>query len=401
MKLLLGGVPLGCDNIGDEAIIACVIKLIRSLVSEADLTVCTRDRENTSRLLAVETAPLYGFPPNPMLPEFSSFVKQFDAFIWFGATGLSDYPDTALSLLEAAQHVGVKTLVWCVGMDDELNPAFFKVQGKKKRLLSLLSFGHFNGVERYEAYLRKRVRQRIHDTLSKCSLVAVRDPESAGELSKCGLDNVIVSADTAILQDTSPTPPLPVIDSIRRIGFCISAQRELSQKHQLLELWKRLLQLPNTHLVLIPMNPQTDKTLMQNLASEIPQKEKIELLESSDPAIVQACAAQCRVVVSSRLHLLILASNANVPIIGIERGSKIRNWLHNFNDTPAGTVANCDFDGIYQRILEILSTPPDAFSTSINTQMELLHTRLHTASQYLKATLKEATAMDMPHKRKA
>ena len=35
MKLLLGGVPLGCDNIGDEAIIACVVKLIRSLVNDA------------------------------------------------------------------------------------------------------------------------------------------------------------------------------------------------------------------------------------------------------------------------------------------------------------------------------------------------------------------------------
>ncbi|MBQ9367879.1 MAG: polysaccharide pyruvyl transferase family protein, partial [Victivallales bacterium] len=118
MKLLLGGVPLGCDNIGDEAIIACVVKLIRGLLPEADLAVCTRDRDNTSRQLNVQTAPLFGFPPTPMLKEFCSFVRQFDAFVWFGATGLSDYPDTALSLLEAAQDANVKTLVWSVGMDD-------------------------------------------------------------------------------------------------------------------------------------------------------------------------------------------------------------------------------------------------------------------------------------------
>ena len=29
MKVLLGGIPLGCDNIGDEAIIACVVKMLK------------------------------------------------------------------------------------------------------------------------------------------------------------------------------------------------------------------------------------------------------------------------------------------------------------------------------------------------------------------------------------
>lgn len=387
MKILLGGVPLGCDNIGDEAIIACVVKLIRGLVPDVTLTVCTQDREDTSKLLGVNTAPLYGFPPNPMMQEFRSFVKQFDCFVWFGATGLSDYPNTTLPLLEAAQNVGVKTIVWSVGMDDELNPAFFKAQGKRKKLLSLFSFGRCNLVEHYETHLRQKVCQRIHDTLSKCSLVTVRDPESAVELRKCGLNNVVVSADTAILQETAPRPPLPSDNAIQRIGFCISAQREISQRKQLKELWAKLLELPNTRLVLIPMNPKTDKALMNNLASELHQKGHVEQLESSEPAVVQACAAQCRVIVSSRLHLLILASNAHVPVIGIERGSKIRNWLHNFNDTPAGTVANCDFNTIYQRVQDILSTPPRYHSTRISQVMAQLHIRLDSAAQLLKNNL--------------
>ena len=63
MKLLLGGVPLGCDNIGDEAIIASVVTLLRSLFSDVEITVCTKDRDGTAKKLNVETAPLYGFPP--------------------------------------------------------------------------------------------------------------------------------------------------------------------------------------------------------------------------------------------------------------------------------------------------------------------------------------------------
>ena len=156
MKLLLGGVPLGCDNIGDEAIIASVVALLRSLFSDVEITVCTKDRDGTAQKLNVETAPLYGFPPEPQMDDFSQFVKRFDAYIWFGATGLSDYPDTALPLLAAARKQGVKTIVWCVGMDSQLNPAFFKVHGKKRLLLSL-----FGAVKWYEKRLCRAVGERI------------------------------------------------------------------------------------------------------------------------------------------------------------------------------------------------------------------------------------------------
>ena len=393
MKLLLGGVPLGCDNIGDEAIIACVVKLIRSLVNDADITVCTRDQKGTADRLAVQTAPLYGFPPTPELQQFSQFVKGFDAYIWFGATGLSDYPDTALPLLAAAQNAGVKTIVWCVGMDDELNPAFFKVHGKKLCLLkfaSMLSFCLFDAVGHYESRLVAGARRRIASALANCRLVSVRDPESAEELLKCGVKNVVTSADTAILQDTADSLPLPDIQGVRRIGFCISAQREMKQREQILALWKRLLDIPDTRLVLIPMNPKTDKALMLGLAEELPQKDRIERLDNDDPAVVQACASQCCVVISSRLHLLILASNVHTPVIGIERGSKIRNWLKNFGDTPAGTVYDCDFNGIFSRVQAILGTPREQLRKQIEQTMKRLHSRLKTAAQALKNALENS-----------
>lgn len=111
MKILLGGVPLGCDNIGDEAIIACVVDLLRRLCPGAELTVCTCDGETTSRRLGVTTVPLYGFPPEPRLREFSAEVRKHDVYIWFGATGLSDYPERGLRLLDIAREAGKKTIV--------------------------------------------------------------------------------------------------------------------------------------------------------------------------------------------------------------------------------------------------------------------------------------------------
>ena len=44
MRLLLGGIPLGCDNIGDEAILECVVAMLRRLAeAEARLQKTLQD----------------------------------------------------------------------------------------------------------------------------------------------------------------------------------------------------------------------------------------------------------------------------------------------------------------------------------------------------------------------
>ena len=382
MKLLLGVVPLGCDNIGDEAIIASVVALLRSLFSDVEITVCTKDRDGTAQKLNVETAPLYGFPPEPQMDDFSQFVKRFDAYIWFGATGLSDYPDTALPLLAAARKQGVKTIVWCVGMDSQLNPAFFKVHGKKRLLLSL-----FGAVKWYETRLRRAVGERIRSELSQCAFVSVRDPQSAEELKKIGLSDIVVAADTAILQPTAPQPPFHIDNSLERIGFCISAQREIAHLDQMLQLWDDLTEAPARRLVRLPMNPKTDKPLMWDLSRKMKHPDRVELLESDDPAVVQAATAQCRVVVSSRLHLLILSSNVGTPIVGVTRGSKIPNWLANFGLKDAGSVYECDFAAIKASVEKFIAADPAETSKSIAGVMDSLHKRLDEAATALKKAL--------------
>ena len=123
MKILLGGIPLGCDNIGDEAIIAGVVKMLRESIPGVGLTVATADGA-TGPLLGVDVAPPFGFA-GCSKAGFADALRGHDAYIWCGATGLSDYPHVALDLLEIAQREGVATYVWGVGMDDELNPVFF------------------------------------------------------------------------------------------------------------------------------------------------------------------------------------------------------------------------------------------------------------------------------------
>ena len=392
MKILLGGVPLGCDNIGDEAIIACVVKLLRDMFPAAELTVCTREREKTARLLGVKTVPLYGFPPEPDWRGFAEEVRRHDVYCWFGATGLSDYPECALHLLDGARRAGVKSIVWGVGMNSQLNPVFYRVRGKRRKLLdllSLLSFHLADWASLYESLLCRRTRRHIRRSLSSCALVVLRDEESVREVERCGFTRAVTGADTAIGL-RSAAPPLPPAPGAKRIGFCISAQNAVRDLEGIRHLWDSLLERSDLRVVLIPMNPKTDRELMRGLAAKCAHPERIECLESDLPSAVQACAGQCRLVVSSRLHLLILAANAGVPGLGIERGSKIANWLKAFRRTPSGKVEDCDFEALRRQILEIADAPSEPLRTEIGKVMKQMHGRLDATSELLRRCLADA-----------
>ena len=93
----------------------------------------------------------------------------------------------------------------------------------------------------------------------------------------------------------------------------------------------------------IPMNVKTDRALLERLG--------VECIPGTTPEAVVEAAAGCDVVLSSRLHLLILAANAGTLGLGIARGSKLANWLSNFGQTVVGSVYDCDWDKVTDRVL--------------------------------------------------
>ena len=101
----------------------------------------------------------------------------------------------------------------------------------------------------------------------------------------------------------------------------------------------------------------------------------------------QAAAASCRVVVSSRLHLLILAANVGTPIIGIDRGSKIANFLAAFGLAPAGSVDDCDFSAVERGVEAYLADGGDAFRRAAEAARDRMLARLAAAEQLLEANL--------------
>ena len=341
MKVLLGGIPLGCDNIGDEAIIAAVVKMLKGSVPGVGLTVATADPA-TARLLGVEVVPPFGFV-GCGLDGFADVVRRHDAYVWCGATGLSDYPHTALDLVEIAQKEGVPTYIWGVGMDDELNPAFFKTHGKRRLALSVLGLLGW-----YERRLRTKLAARIAELLPRCRGVWLRDPQSAAMLAKTGFAGAKVAADSAIL--LAPAPAQGPSPSCATLGLCISTQRQVSDLAGLSGLIAAV-RASGAKVLGIPMNPKTDRALLERLG--------VECIPGSTPEAVMEAAAKCDVVLSSRLHLLILAANVGTPGLGIARGSKLANWLSNFGRTVEGSVYDCDWNKVTGRVLAALKDRGD------------------------------------------
>ncbi|MBQ1429450.1 MAG: polysaccharide pyruvyl transferase family protein [Kiritimatiellae bacterium] len=374
MRILLGGIPLGCDNIGDEAILAGVVKMLKASIPCVELTVATDDPA-TAALLGVGVVPPFGFRDTD-LNGFAAEASRHDAYIWCGATGLSDYPHTALSLLEIAQGEGVPTFILGVGMDDELNPVFFKAHGKLRFALKALGL-----VGWYERRLRGKLKRRIARILPRCRGVWLRDPQSAAMLAATGFPGAAVAADSAILLAAETVGSGKSGDSgtPATLGLCISTQRQIADLDGLRGLIVAVRD-SGARVLGIPMNPKTDRVLLESLG--------VECIAGTTPEAVMEAAAECDVVLSSRLHLLILAANAGTPGIGIARGSKLANWLSNFGEDVVGSVYDCDWGKTAERVLAALGHRGD-WKERRDAAYRRLNERLEKARGELVAKLKE------------
>ena len=387
MRILLGGVPFGRNNVGDEAILECVIRIVRETHHSAEISVSTDDQAATAARFNVRTVPLFGFEAPYDHDEMVRELQAHDIFIWAGATGLSDYPEIPAEMLRIAQRAGRRTVIWQVGMNNQLNPAKYRVLPGKRhtvlKALSILSLNTFDGVQWEEKHRRTRAYKCISEALDNADLITVRDPESRIELKKCGVSKHIhVGADSALLLEPSSSPAFSdEVNSILafkgpKIGFCVSAQREIANRKDLLECLNSLVESDTQRILFIPMNPITDAVLMEKLRCEMKHPERAATITGHyEPADILSAAAGVDVIISSRLHLLIFASIVHTPFIGISRGSKVDHFLAPYKLKSVGSVDSCDFEALKAETCRLVAEK-EAFINQSRTVRNNLLSRL-------------------------
>lgn len=376
-RILIGGVPFGGDNVGDEAILECVVRTVRELCEEAEITISTHAQSGTAAKFGVNTCPLYGFLPRNDFGQIADVVRENDIFIWSGATGLSDYPEIPLEILRMAQEMGKKTAIWGVGMNSELNPALYRVRRGKRHLLlkaaTTLTFGGIDFVANAERLREERVNGLIRARLGAADLVVVRDPQTRDELLRRGVQcEIRVGTDPAIeleparLEDVNLSAEVrEALDSAEpKVGVCISAQRQVADGPKLVEYLDRLAA-GGCRIVFVPMNPLTDAEVMAHLRTRMQSRDRAVLIDGErEPGEILAVAGRLDAVVSSRLHLLIFCAMAGVPPVAISRGSKLDSFLANFGLRSVGSVESVDFEQLYSETVRAVASKEEFRKTS-------------------------------------
>ncbi len=406
VRVLCAGVPFGANNVGDEAIIAGIVRMIRRGVPRAKITVATGDPETTKRALNVETCPPFGFVGVAASgPEVDQVISEHDVLLWSGATGLSDYPDIPLGLLETAQRLNKRTVVLCVGMNDELNPHLYQVRSRWRPTydrIQRMTGGVINLAAWIEAYRKGRTYRRMRELLPKSDLVVLRDPDSEANLRRCGVTgNIVVGTDAALGLNPSPLDQAEMPDATRsalatpgipRLGLCLSAQDPPRNLAVVISVLDRVMADTNASVFGIPINFVTDARLMIEMIPRLKAASRMQVIEGvQDPEEVAGVLGQMDVVVSSRLHGLILASLSDTPLVGIRRGTKIDSFLSPYGLRPAGSFQDLEAGELERQIRDRL-----AGATAFRQQAAALRLKrkqaLDNTGQLLKSVLEKAGA---------
>lgn len=371
-KILLGGVPFGCDNVGNEAILVCTVELIRREVPNAEIMACTNAVAETEKLLKIKCTSLYGFDHvNGNKKEFQRALAWADFFVWSGTTGLSDYPEVGMHCLEMAHNSGVATIVFCSGMNETFDPRNFRVgPGPSRTVLSALNTlcaEQIDFIQLWERRKEERIRKRLKVALDKCALVVNRDATSRDVLMKSNLKTApLVGADPVItLKPERPEAHVlgeEMVDFLqdheRKFGVCISAQQPLRQLRAFSAWLDNQVIQEQAGIVFIPMNPITDLEISKKIRQHMRFKSNVAIAEGlTAPEHVAGLAEEMDLVISSRLHLLILASVTSTPCLGIGRGSKVRVFLKQIGQQTVGTTEDMDFAKLDYFVKDILARP--------------------------------------------
>ena len=356
-RILIGGVPYGYDNLGDEAILACIVDGCRRVCPEAEITVLTGKPQETERRLGVRGIEFLLGEKRGQFAWSRDLVRAFrdtDLFIWGGANGLSDYPQMSLKTVLLAKVLGKKVMLYAVGFDPLRHQ--FHPNRPWKRWVSRAADTLLGRPGRFQSFYEDVrtgvIRLCLRVVCNRVDLITVRDSESGALLREYGVQRppLKVTADPTTLlldgePDVRPLRALPPADGGGLIGVGISSQQAPPPAVQkgFAQALDYLVQKFGVRILFIPMNPQTDQVLMGEIRERMKEKKKAENLKGGiTPEELLPTIRRTDLIISSRLHLLIMALVCNVPCVGLSRGGKIDNFLHRIGLEAAGDVREID-----------------------------------------------------------
>lgn len=295
----------GFDNLGDEAILEELVSELKQLGDPEKVVVLSARAEATAGKLGVRSHARGDFAG---LAQLLQHTRLFIS----GGGGLFQNTRTLGSVLfyglqiTMAKMLGAKVMIYAQGVGP--------LQGTLANQATRLAF-------------------------SLADSITVRDQSSLALVKSWGLQAQL-TADPVWCLSQSRLPEdierqLQSIESPNLIALSLRESTSFSNSHFRCLVEAMLAGLPdNAHVLLLPLMPQQDDTLLRNFEKTWRSSGRAcsfvdtrSLVFASQWISLFAC---CRMVIAMRLHALIMALKAGIAVVGIEYDPKVSRLLAEF-----------------------------------------------------------------------
>ena len=315
-KLLLAGY-YGFGNLGDEAILEMTLKQILEITKRENVTVLSGNKEVTKKKYNLNTIDRYN------ILSILKALKSTDVLIFGGGSLLQDVTSKRsiyyyLFLIRLAKLMKNKVVMLSQGIGPIINEKSIKA---------------------------------VKSTLSFVDYITVRDNHSKEFLVSIGVD------EKKIFLSTDPVINLRKEDNFenydnspKKVCFSLRNWKNSDVSHKISEVAEKLID-SGMECHFIPFYYKEDLQLIDQVekilgSKAVYYKEKLSTNDAFD--IIKTMD----VMVGVRLHSLIFAAAANVPIVAVSYDHKVDHFVNSVNMRIACTIDDIDKNKIYKEIID-------------------------------------------------
>ncbi|MHB9155237.1 MAG: polysaccharide pyruvyl transferase family protein [Endomicrobiales bacterium] len=307
-------------NLGDEAILQCVITQLRESLP-VEITVFSRDPADTLKFHKVERAiPVRVFSRGEILPE----IERLDLFI-LGGGGILFDGEVQIYMREVslALEKGVPVMTYAIGAGPLHNP-------ENQRL--------------------------VRENLDKAEFITVRERSAKKVLEEAGVSKeIIITADPALLLKPEALPPEALHReglvgkqrfigmSVREPGMAAPDINENTYHTLIANTADFLVERYNANIVFVPMERKyLDLQHSHAIMAQMLRADRATVLKGSYSAgQMLSLMRHFYFAVGMRLHFLIFAALQGVPFVALPYASKVTGFLEDLQiEAPPLSLVN-------------------------------------------------------------
>ncbi len=305
MKILLSGY-FGFNNLGDEAILASMVDMIRAETDDAEITVLTQNTPETKVKYNTETIYRYD------IFKIAAAMRKADIFFSGGGSLLQDVTSLRsvpyyLGLIFLAQVFNLKTVFFAQGVGP-VNNSFYR-------------------------FLIKKV-------LSRVDFLSVRDLNSKLFLEEIGINpNKIKLIDDPVYGLNICKGNDPEVSNTKKIGVSVRSWQDNSYLQKVAEFLNYLIKKEEYTVTILPFHEGEDERISEQLKNMLYTRAEI-IDYTDDIEKINNLYSTFDIFIGVRLHSLIFAAINCVPFIGISYDPKVGSLIQEMNYQPNITTDN-------------------------------------------------------------